>query len=112
MDFIIPVMYLRNCTATQGWRQFLPILSRRKGAFTLYILFQIVIGLAISMIILGLALVTCCTACCFLMIPYIGTVILLPISIFQRSYSLYFLRQLGPEFDVFIPETVVPLPQV
>jgi len=110
-DFVVPVMYLQNCSAVAGWRLFLPILSHRIGVFILYILFQFVIGLAIFGIKLGLAIVTCCSACCLMAIPYIGTVFLLPISVFQRSYSLYFLRQLGPEFDVFIPEPVVPLPQ-
>ena len=110
-DFVVPVMYLRNCTAVAGWRLFLPILSHRVGVFILYILFQIVISIAVSTIIFGLALVTCCSACCLMAVPYIGTVFLLPIFIFKRSYPLYFLRQLGPEFDVFIPETVVPLPE-
>jgi hypothetical protein len=50
-----------------------------------------------------LALVTCCCACCFMVIPYIGTVFLLPILVFGRSYSLYYLAQYGREYNVFVP---------
>jgi hypothetical protein len=35
------------------------------------------------------------------MIPYLGTVLMLPILVFERSYSLYYLAQYGPEWDVF-----------
>jgi hypothetical protein len=46
----------------------------------------------------------CCCTGCFLKIPYISTVLLLPILIFKRSYSMYYIQQFCPEFDVFIPE--------
>jgi hypothetical protein len=38
---------------------------------------------------------------CLFSIPYIGTVILLPVFVFKRAYSLMYLRQYGLEFDVF-----------
>ena len=104
-DFVVPIMFLRNTSCTEGWREFLTILSVNKGRFVLYILFQIVIGIAIGAIILTAVLVTCCCAACFLAIPYIGTVLMLPVHVFTRSYSLLYLKQFGPEFDVFTPET-------
>ena len=100
-DFVIPIMYLRTCNCTTAWRQFLQTLSSRKGAFALYILFQILIAMVIAMILMALVLGTCCCAAFFLAIPYIGTVLILPLLIFKRAYSLYYLRQFGPSFDVF-----------
>jgi hypothetical protein len=100
-DFVIPIMYLRNCNCTTAWCQFLQTLSSRKGAFALYILFQIVIAMVIAMILMALVLGTCCCAAFFMAIPYIGTVLILPLLIFKRAYSLYYLRQFGPNFDVF-----------
>ena len=100
-DFIVPIMYVNNSTCMEGWGRFRLVLSANKGRFTGYILFQIVIGMTISAIVSVAILVTCCCACCILGIPYIGTVLMLPILIFQRSYSLYYLGQYGPEFDVF-----------
>jgi hypothetical protein len=112
LDFVVPIMYLRMIPCTTAWREFLEIVSARKGALFVYLLFQIVIGIAVSAVVLAFALVTCCCACCFMMIPYIGTVILLPILVFERAYSLHYLRQFGSDFDVFIPEpqdTPVPV---
>ena len=106
MDFVVPIMFLRTTSCTAGWREFLTILSVNKARFLLYILFQIVITIAIGAIILTAVLVTCCCAACFLAIPYIGTVLMLPVHVFKRSYSLLYLRQFGPEFDVFTPESV------
>lgn len=102
-DFVVPIMYLRSCKTVEGWRQFLPILSARKGAFALYILFQIVINLAIGTISVTATLIACCFCCLGVLffIPYIGTVLLLPLHVFKRSYSLYYIRQFGPQFDVF-----------
>jgi hypothetical protein len=82
------------------------ILSANKLRFTLYLLFQIVIKIVIGVMIgIGFCIGLCfCCASCLLLIPYIGSVILLPVSIFTRSYSLYYLQQYGPEFDVFRTE--------
>jgi hypothetical protein len=103
-DFVVPIMFLRAKTAVEGWREFLGILSSHKGSFTLYILFQIVIAMAISAIVFVAALTACCFCCCtacIWFIPYINTVVLLPVLIFKLAYTLYYLRQFGPEFNVF-----------
>lgn len=104
-DFAVPIMYLRSCTCINAWRELLGILSAKKGAFALYILFQIVIAMAIGSIVLVAMLLTCCCAACVMAIPYLGTVLRLPLLIFQRSYSLCYLAQLGPEYNVFPVET-------
>jgi len=106
MDFVVPIMFLRTTSCTAGWREFLTILSVNKARFLLYILFQIVIAIAIGVIISMGFCIGCCLCCVssLLLIPYIGTVILLPLLVFKRAYSLYYLRQFGPEFDVFSPE--------
>jgi hypothetical protein len=103
-DFVVPIMYLRTSSCVEAWREFLGILSGNKCRFLLYILFQIVIGIATAMIVVAAAMVTCCCACCILAIPYIGTVLFLPVLIFKRAYSLFYFRQYGAQFDVFVPE--------
>ena len=108
-DFTIPIMYLRFCSCTEAWSQFLQILLSRKAAFALYLLFQIVITMVIAAIVIALMLGTCCCAAIFLIIPYISTVLMLPLLVFKRAYSLYYLRQFGPSFDVFA--TAVTLPE-
>jgi len=105
MDFVVPIMFLRTTSCIAGWREFLTILSVNKARFALYILFQIVIALAIGAIVLTAIFVTCCCAACILAIPYIGTVLMLPVLVFKRAYSLLYLGQYGSEFDVFRVET-------
>lgn len=105
LDFVVPIMFLRTASCVAGWREFLTILSVNKARFALYILFQIVIAIAIGTIIFIGFCIGCCLCCAslLLLIPYIGTVILLPLLVFERAYSLYYLRQFGPGFDVFSP---------
>ena len=105
LDFVIPVMFLRTASCVAGWREFMTILSANKLRFTLYLLFQIVVAITIGVIIAIGTCIGCCLCCAsvLLFVPYIGTVILLPLLIFKRAYSLYYLQQFGPEFDVFRP---------
>ncbi|MBA7648646.1 hypothetical protein ES703_56434 [subsurface metagenome] len=107
MDFVVPIMSLRTTSCTAGWREFLTILSVNKVRFVLYILFQIVIAIVIGAICSIGFCIGCCLCCVslLLLIPYIGTVILLPVLVFKRAYSLLYLGQFGPEFDVFKPGT-------
>ena len=109
-DFVVPVMYMRNALCVDSWREFMSLLSANKGRFALYILFQIVISMAIGAIILALVVVTCCCAACIMGIPYIGTVLLLPIFVFARSYSLHYLAQYGPDYDAFAEASIAPPP--
>jgi hypothetical protein len=107
MDFVVPIMFLRTTSCTAGWREFLTILSVNKARFVLYILFQIVLAIVIGVIVWMGFCIGCCLCCVsfLLLIPYIGTVILLPVLVFKRAYSLLYLKQFGPEFDVFCSET-------
>lgn len=102
-DFVVPIMFLQTASCIAGWREFLKILSVNKARLALYVLFQVVITIVIGTIVFIGFCVGCCLCCVslLLLIPYIGTVILLPIFIFKQSYTLYYLRQYGPRFDVF-----------
>jgi hypothetical protein len=102
-DFVIPIMFLRAKTAVEAWREFFGMLSTHKGKFILYILFQIVIAITIGAIVFAAVLVSCCGCCtvCIWFVPYISTVILLPVLIFKLAYSLNYLRQFGIAYDVF-----------
>jgi hypothetical protein len=107
-DFVVPIMFLRGGTCLAAWRELLGLLTAHPGEFIVYILFQIVLQIAISMIVFVAFVVTCCIACCLVMLPFIGTVVLLPILVFKRAYSLYYLAQFGPQYDVFPTPPVPP----
>ena len=107
-DFVVPIMYLRRSRCLAAWQELRGLLTVNAGRFVVYILFQIVITMVIGTMIVIVVLLTCCIAGCLLAIPYLGTVLLLPVLVFQRSYSLHYFRQYGPAYDVFAPLPASP----
>lgn len=103
VDFVVPIMFLRGSRCRDAWKEYYKLLTANLGQFALYILFQIVIALAIGAIVLAVTIVTCCIACCLMGIPFLGTVLLLPLIVFKRAYSLHYFAQYGPAYNVFPP---------
>jgi hypothetical protein len=107
-NFMGPVMYRRRCRAYEAFRSVTSLIAAHPGEMVLYCLFLIV--LAVASVMVG-CVVTCAT-CCVAAIPYVGTVILLPVFILLRAFSLLFLRQFGPDYDVwagFMPPEFLPI---
>ena len=107
-DFVVPTMYRHDIPVLSAWSVVgSEILAGRIGTIILYILMKIVLGIGIGII----AVIATCATCCIAAIPYLGTVILLPLFVFVRCYSLCFLEQFGPDwhfFDRSTPESVAP----
>ena len=100
--FVIPIMYKFDLKATEAWRYFLPWLKTRPVPFFLYGLFVLVLGFC-AVVLFGLV---CMLTCCIVALPYLGTVILLPIWVTYRLFSVEFLAQFDPGFDLFIPAEI------
>jgi hypothetical protein len=112
-NFVAPIMYKFNLKAMAAWRLFIPILSSYLFNFICYGLFvlALIIGVGIAVILVGC--LTCCLLFLLLLIPYINSVVLLPISYAYRAFSLEFLAQFGPEYNLFpIPQPPLPEPMV
>jgi hypothetical protein len=107
-NFMVPVMYRQRCRASKAFGVVARLVAAHPGEILLYCLFLIVLALAT-------VIVTClatCATCCIAAIPYIGTVILLPVFVLLRSFSLLFLRQFGSDYDVwanFMPPEFSPV---
>jgi hypothetical protein len=97
VDFLVPVMYLHTSGVGPAWRELGRLIGARPGAFVLYI----VVKFFVSIFVIVLIFCACCVTCCCVMIPYIGTVILLPLWVFLRAWPVYFLGQFGPEYARF-----------
>jgi hypothetical protein len=104
--FMIPLMYVRRCRAVDAFRQTAKLVTEHLGSFILFCLFACV--LLIAAVVVGGA--ATCATCCLAALPYIGTVILLPVFVCLRAYGLFFIRQFGPDYDVWaaIPTTTSP----
>jgi hypothetical protein len=106
--FMVPVMYRRRCRALEAFRDVALLMAHKFGSFALFCLFGIVLVLAV--LVIG-GIVTCAT-CCLAALPYVGTVILLPLFVCLRAFGLLFLRQFGSDYDVwanFIPPEFSPI---
>jgi hypothetical protein len=99
-DFVVPLMVLRNLRVGDAWRACrAEVLAGNIGGLFLFYLLRFVLGIGVAMI----AAVLTCMTCCLTAVPYLGTVILLPVFVCSRAYSLCYLEQLG--ISVFpVPE--------
>ncbi len=107
-SFMVPLMYRRRCRAYEAFLAALSLIAAHPGEILLYCLFLIVLAIATGLI----SCLAICATCCIAALPYIGTVILLPVSILFRSFSLAFLRQFGADYDVwasFMPPEFLPI---
>jgi hypothetical protein len=96
-------MYKHKIGATQAWGRFLSIFRQHPFHFILYGLFVfILIVLAISTIVIA-CILTCCIGLILFIIPYIGKVLTLPVWYTFRAFSLEYLAQFGPDFELFPP---------
>jgi hypothetical protein len=96
-DFVVPIMYLRRTSTVSAWREFhATLFSPYMTTFVLYFLMKIVIAIGTGLVAFALMCVTCCIA----ILPYVGSVILLPVSVFLRTYPLVFLEQFGSNWQI------------
>lgn len=95
--FMVPVMYRQRCGAVDAFRAVWSLLLANLGAFILFALFYIVLFIAAALI----GCIAGCVTCCIAIIPYIGTVILLPVVMVLFAFPLCFLRQFGDAYDVW-----------
>ncbi len=99
---VVPTMY----TQKTSWRQALHSVRTNMlpgQASSVLVLMFIQIGMAIGTSLI-VTLFTCFT-CCIAALPFVGTVMMLPLFVFLRSYTLYFVDQFGANFSMFHDET-------
>ncbi len=105
--FMVPLMYVRRLRAVEAFRQVAGLLLENPGSFIVFCLFGICLLLGMAMIS-GIAT---CVTCCIAALPYVGTVILLPVFVCMRAFGLRYIRQFGPDYDVWATVPAAPPPQ-
>jgi hypothetical protein len=100
-DFVAALMYKHRISAVAAWKMFLGLFRRHAFYFLAYgvVVFLLMLVFVAAVIVAGL--ITCCIGWLLLVIPYIGTVVTLPFWYTLRAFSLEFLAQFGPDYDVF-----------
>ena len=103
-SFVVPVMYRYDLTTTAAWRSLLPWLHAYPGHFILYALFVLLLAVVMAVCAALVCMVTC-FACCIWLIPLVGsyvmTAVLLPLWVTYRAFTVEWLAQLDPKFDLF-----------
>lgn len=91
-DFVLPLMVVRNVRVGEAWgicrRE---VLAGNWGNLVLFYVLRVLLGFGI---VIAVWILNCVT-CCLISLPYLGTVLLLPVFVFWRAFSLYFMEQLG-----------------
>lgn len=107
-DFVAALMYKNRISASEAWKVFLRLLGKYPFHFIGYGILVFLLMLVFVFVVIVAGLITCCIGWLLLVIPYIGTVVTLPFWYTLRAFSLEFLAQFGPEYNVFpVPATPV-----
>jgi len=102
-NFVVTIMYRDKISTTEAWRRFTPLFSQYPGWFVLYGMFYLLVAILGFIALVTAGLVTCCIGLVLLMIPYIGSVLSLPLTVTLRYWDLEFLGQFGPNYTVLGP---------
>jgi hypothetical protein len=108
-DFVVPIMYKDDVSVIEAWNKFLHLFSENVSHFILYIFFIIGLYIVVGIGVAIFGLITCCCGFVLLIIPYIGSIVMLPVSVTFRAFSVEFLEQFGEEYKIF-PVTGGPVP--
>jgi hypothetical protein len=109
-QLMAPLMYRRRCRSVVAFKEVIDLAIANPIPLILYALFFVVLVLAVVVI----GFFATCLTCCIAAIPYVGTVLLLPLHVILYAFTLLFLRQFGNEYDVWgggpLPTDAPPLP--
>jgi hypothetical protein len=111
-EFVAALMFKHRLSAGAAWTRFLGVFKKYPFHFIGFGIITFLLMLVFVLAVIVAGLVTCCIGWLLLVIPYIGTVVTLPFWYTFRAFSLEFLAQFGPEFNVFplpaAPVTAAP----
>lgn len=97
---MVPISYARGTGATGALLVFREeVLRGRLVPFLLFYGMFLALGLAAGIVmVLGM-----CMTCCVAALPYLSSVVFLPVFVFFRCYALCFLEQVAPEWTILPP---------
>lgn len=99
-DFVVPIMVRHGLGVTAAWSRFLGLLRSRPGPFLLYGLMVFGLWLAVGIAVMAIGFSTCCIGFVFFGLPYVSSVVLLPVLVTFRGLGPEFLAQFGPEYSL------------
>jgi len=101
--FIVPIMYRHRVGTSEAWQRFRVIFSSNPGSLVAYGLFYLLVSVLGTMVLLAGGTLACCVGLLLLMLPYIGSVVGLPLPVILHFWDLEFLAQFGAEYSLLGP---------
>lgn len=96
--FVVPLMHRYDLGVLAAWSRFGGIFRQHPWTLLLSGLFVLIVGFAAVMAALIAGVMTCCIGLILILIPYVGTVVLLPIPVTYRGFTLALLEQIDPGY--------------
>jgi hypothetical protein len=96
-DFVAPLQVRTGASCGAAIQLLLALVRAHPGTFVVYLLLKIVFAIALSLV----TLVAACLTCCCVLLPVVMQTALQPLFYFERAWSLHLLRQLG--YDLLVP---------
>jgi len=107
-DFVVQVMYKYQISTLKAWSKFLSLLIRNAGSFIVYGLFILILKIATVIAVIFVAMLTCCIGLLLIMIPFVGTIILLPVTYTFRAFSIEYFATFGDEYNILMKNNEFP----
>lgn len=105
-NFVAHIMYATGQSVMPAWREFrAEVMPGNVGSLVLFLLMQFLLGIAVGV---GQLLLGCLT-CCIGLLPYLSSVVALPLLVFMRAYPMYFMQQVSSRYVVMIEPPPPPL---
>jgi hypothetical protein len=98
MSFVEPLMYRHDVGVLEAWGRFLALFVRRPWPFLLFALFALALLAVAIAIVFAFGIGTLAIGFILLAIPYVGSVLLLPLEVVFRAVGPEFLAQFGEEY--------------
>ena len=96
--FLVPTMYLKRIRAIEAWKiAWAEFYVGHKWSSFLLLLTMLLFGIG-AMVVSVFAM---CATCCIAGLPYVSSVVLLPITVFFVCYALMYIQQFGEGWTFF-----------
>ena len=90
-DFVAPLQLTTGLRCGQAARVLEALVTEHPGTFVIYLLLKMVFSVGVGLVIF----VGGCLTCCVGFLPVVMQVLFQPLFYFERSWSLFVLRQMG-----------------
>jgi hypothetical protein len=109
-QFVASIMYRDDLGVLAAWRRFGSLFTAHAPAFIGFALLYLVAGIVVGVTVVLLGFATCCVGFVLIVLPYVGSVTLLPVEVTFRGLGPDFLAQFGTEWSVFAKPQPAPAP--